>query len=134
MEVDPVPQPTGKPRRGGDRKRVSADRFALLNGFVDFTLARLTRSEIAVWLILYRDSRNDVARTSQADLARRGGLSERGVRDAIQRLKAKGLLSVVRRGGLRQGPSSYRVHLGETLTTGSPLPADSKGQPEVLRP
>jgi hypothetical protein len=69
----------GKPAGGKTR-----DRFAVLNAFVDFTLAELTRNEIAVWLVLYRDTKPDgTARTSQADLARRAGTSDRSIRRAL---------------------------------------------------
>jgi hypothetical protein len=41
----------------------------------DFTLSALTRAEIAVCLLLWRDTKSDgTAQTSQADLARRAQL------------------------------------------------------------
>ena len=92
-----------------DRQK-NAGRFAVLNGFVDFTLAGLTRSEMAVWLVLYRDIKpNGTARTSQADLARRTGSDGSTVRRAIKKLTDKGLLQIVRRGGIGRGASTYRV-------------------------
>jgi DNA-binding MarR family transcriptional regulator len=72
-------------------------------------MAKLSRAEIAVWLILYRDTKDGVARTAQSDLARRAGVNERTVRRAIKKLVRKGLLEVVRQGGLVQGMSVYRV-------------------------
>lgn len=108
-ERQPVEPPKPKP------KRKAANRFAVLNAFVDVTAAELSRSEIMVWLVLYRDTKDGKARTSQTDIARRGGMSVRAVKQATKRLIHLGLLSVVRRGGLRQGPSSYRVYpLGES--------------------
>ncbi len=91
------------------RRRKAAGRFATLNTFVDFTAGTLRRSEIVVWLILYRDTKDGIARTSQADIARRGGLGRRTVCLAIRRLERRGLLCVVYRGGLNRGASSYRV-------------------------
>ena len=61
-------------------KRKAGDRFAVLNAFVDCTAGRLSRGEILVWLVLYRDTRNGIAKTSQADIARRAGISDRTVR------------------------------------------------------
>ncbi len=56
-----------------------------------------------------------VAMTSQADIARRIGISDRAVRSAIRRLAKLGLLVVVRRGGILLGPSKYRVFgIGKT--------------------
>lgn len=87
-----------------------AGRFGTLNAFVDATVAGLKRSELVVWLVLFRDTKaNGLARTSQADIARRGGLSERMVRYALQKLAAAGLVRVVSSGRLRDRASVYRV-------------------------
>lgn len=95
------------------KRRGRSARFAALNAFVDFGIATagLTPAEALTWLILYRDTKGDgIARTAQSDIARRAGLSVRGVKKAVQALTAKGLLDVVRRGRLNDGPSTYRVH------------------------
>ena len=84
-------------------------RFGEINTFADISLASLDRAEIAVWLLLWRDSKDGTARTSQADLARRGGTTDRSVRRAIVSLERKGLLTVVYHGGLNRGLSVYRV-------------------------
>jgi hypothetical protein len=86
-----------------------AGRFALLNGFVDFSLADLSRAEIAVWLILYRDSRDGVARTSLSEIARRAGCNRGTVFRAVRDLKRRGLVKAVYRGGRSRGISRYRV-------------------------
>jgi hypothetical protein len=105
-------KPKGKP---AGARRKPGERFAVLNAFVDFTLADLSRAQIAVWLVLYRDTRDGTARTSYDDIARRAGCSRRNVSRAVRRLERLGLLEVVRRGGLRRGVSRYRV---------CPLPKD----------
>jgi Helix-turn-helix domain len=96
-------------------KRSSRKRFQSINAFLDVTLAGLDRAELAVWLLLWRDTKPDgLARTSQADLARRAGCNPRTVRRALVSLERYGLVCVVRRGGLRTGLSIYRVNpLGE---------------------
>ena len=98
------PPPKQKPNY-----RKTGKRFELLNAFVDSVAHELTRSEILVWMILYRDTRNGIARTSQTDIARRAGTSTRTVCRAINRLRKRGLLIVVYLGGLNRGPSKYRV-------------------------
>src|SRR5262245_10511858 len=57
-------------------------RFPVLNAFVDVTMRRLTGSEVAVWLILFRDTKADTgtSRTGQQDIARRAGVNARTVR------------------------------------------------------
>jgi DNA-binding transcriptional ArsR family regulator len=99
-------QPKGKPTAAG---RKAGERFAVLNAFVDFALAKLSRGEIAVWLVLYRDTRDGTARTSYDDIARRTGLNRRNVGRALRRLEARGLVKIVHRGGRCRGVSRYRV-------------------------
>lgn len=88
-------------------KRNTADRFAVLNTFVDFTAADLRRSELLVWMTLYRDTRNGTATTSQRDIARRCGVTRKTVERAVESLVGRGLLRVVRSGGFRRGSASY---------------------------
>jgi len=110
---EPAPSKNGQQRpqdrRRGKPKGKTSERFAVLNAFTDFALADLSRAEVAVWLVLYRDTRDGTARTSYDDLARRAGINRRNVGRALRRLEARGLLTVVRRGGLRRGASRYRV-------------------------
>jgi len=101
------PASPSKPKR-----RTRSERFAVLNTFADFGLSELTGAETKVWLILFRDLKaaTGTARTGQTDIARRAGLSRRGVQVALDKLTAKGMVRVVRRGRLNRGPSVYRVH------------------------
>ena len=105
----PTPGKASEPK-GKAGKRSAGERFRTLNNFVDFTFAELSRAEIAVWLILYRDTRDGTARTGMADIARRAGCSRRHIVRAVQRLEKLGLLKVVNRGGFRRGASRYRVN------------------------
>ena len=99
-----------KTARRKTSKRQSRLRFELLNAFVETGLAGLSRGELAVWLILYRDARRDgTAQTSLDDLARRGGMNRQTAHRAIGRLKRRKMLRVIRQGGYRLGTSSYRV-------------------------
>lgn len=88
-------------------KRNAADRFAVLNAFVDFTAADLRRSELLVWLTLYRDTRNGTAATSQRDIANRTGLNRKTVERSVASLVRRGLLRVVYAGGFRRGTARY---------------------------
>ena len=101
---------TNKAKGKTTSKRETGDRFGTLNAFVDFSLRELTRAETAVWLTLWRDTKRDgLARTSQADIGRRAGLNVGTVKRAAARLCRRGLLTVVFRGSLHRGPSTYRV-------------------------
>ncbi len=99
-ELPPLDLTPGSPNNGrtghqaeerGRPKGKTGERFAVLNAFVDFALANLTRGEIAVWLVLYRDTRDGTARTSYDALARRAGLNRRNVGRAVRRLEGRGL-------------------------------------------
>lgn len=108
LRADDEPDRPAPPTRAKGRTR--SERFAALNAFADFAMADLTGAETKVWLILFRDTkRTGTARTGQADIARRAGLTVRGVQKALAALQTKGLIRVVRRGRLNAGPSSYRV-------------------------
>jgi hypothetical protein len=94
---------TRRNKTGAARRR-SLERFQVLNGFVDFGLAQLSRSEMAAWLILYRDTKpSGLARTSLSDLARRGGMSRRQATRALRTLIGRGAMHVVRKGVTGRG-------------------------------
>lgn len=85
-------------------------RWSQLNGFVDVSLRDLTPAEVRVWLVLFRDVKaTGTAKTGQADIARRAGLSVRMVRYALTALVRKELVKVVRQGRIGQGVSEYKV-------------------------
>jgi hypothetical protein len=123
MAAGPATAPLPKARDRSKAKR-SAGRFATLNFFLDVTLRTLSRSEAAIWLLLFRDTKpNGLARTGQADLARRSGCDIGTVKRALAKLAAKRLLSVVRRGRSGVGPTIYWVWpiSTELTSAGAPL-------------
>ncbi len=98
------------PARRKTSKQASRLRFEVLNAFVDSGMAHLTRAELAIWLILYRDTKRDgTARTSLSDIARRGGMDRQTASRAVGKLTRRKMIRVLRRGGLSRGPSVYRV-------------------------
>jgi hypothetical protein len=109
LEPEPDETPASPPRRRVPRKRHTADRFGAINSFVDVTLRSLTRTEALVWVVLWRDTRHGLARTSYAGLARTSGCRRATVGIALRSLREKGLLEVVRRGGKGQGSNVYRL-------------------------
>lgn len=94
-ELPPMHRDNDRPRRHQGNKEAkgkAAGRFAVLNAFVDFSMQDLPRAETLVWLALFRDTKADgLARTSQADLARRAGVDVRTARRAIVGLRRRGL-------------------------------------------
>lgn len=104
----PLP-PRDAPKRK-PKPKDNAGRFEILNGFVDCQLAECTGAEIAVWLVLFRDTRNGKACTAQSWIAKRAGVNVRTVRTALGKLKRRGLVEVVKKGGPSAGLAIYRVH------------------------
>jgi hypothetical protein len=109
-----VPSDNGNHRhqdkaKGKPARRKTGDRFAVLNAFVDAGMAGLSKVEALTWLVLYRDTRDSTACTCMESIAARVGCSKRAVIDAVQRLRRRGLLVQVFKGGINRGPSRYRV-------------------------
>lgn len=108
-------QPPARPQghrskaKGKTSRRKAGDRFAVLNGFVDAGMVGLSRVELGIWLVLFRDTRDGTACTSEESIALRIGCSKRAVSKAVGRLRRRGLLVQVFRGGINRGPSRYRV-------------------------
>ncbi len=85
--------------------------LALVGGIASAVLlAAWALAELRVWLILFRDVRDGVARTGMTDIARRAGLTRRGVVKAVAGLKRRRLIEVVARGSVNGSPNVYRVH------------------------
>ena len=84
--------------------------FETFNGFVDLGVRHLSRSEIAAYLILLRDTKPDgTTRTSYNDIATRGGMSRMSAIRAVRSLLKRGVVEVVRRGGRGIGSTTYCV-------------------------
>ena len=99
----------GLSTRKSQPKQSAPGRFRAINTFVDFSMHELTRAELATWLVLWRDERNGTARTSVSAIAIRAGLSRRSILTAIGGLRRRGLLDLIRQGGLNRGSSVYRT-------------------------
>ena len=87
------------------------DRWGMLNQFVDVIMTDLSPRELKVWLVLFRDSRNGIAQTSQGYIAKRTGLRRPTVSAAIAALEARGLIRTIHAGGLNRGISRYEVRV-----------------------
>ncbi len=101
----------GTKPKGKLNRRHTADRFAVLNAFADCGARLVDTTAQACWWIIYRETKPDgLARVSQSRVAECVGVSRLTATRALGRLERAGLLTIVRRGGLREGTSTYRVH------------------------
>ncbi|MFM9964253.1 MAG: transcriptional regulator [Planctomycetaceae bacterium] len=107
--MNPRPATANNSPKSKPKKRATGDRFSTINAFVDCSLADLTRAEALTWIVLWRDTKNGIVRTSMTDVARRIGTTRRAVVDAVAKLEKRGLLIVVFRGGMERGINVYRV-------------------------
>ncbi len=94
---------------GATRSSRAAERFDQINTFLDVTGRTLPRAALLCWLTLWRDSRNGIARTAITDMARRAGCDKRTALRAVRTLVERGLVTVIRKGGLGRGLSTYKV-------------------------
>jgi DNA-binding MarR family transcriptional regulator len=102
------------------RRRYTLERFQVLNDFVDHGLADLSRSEVAVYLILFRDTQpTGLARTSLTELARRGGMSERQASRALNKLIQRGAVHVIRK-AVGQRAAMYSLYPSDVLSEVNP--------------
>ena len=97
--------------KGKRGRRKAADRFAVANAFADYGARLVDPTAQAVWWVLWRETKPDgLAKVSFGRLAECIGRSRRTALRAAGRLEKAGLLTVVRRGSLAEGPSTYRTH------------------------
>ena len=92
-------------------------RFQKINDFVDVDMRHLTPTETSVWLLLWRDTKGNTARTARAYLARRAGVAESTISRAIRRLARRGLLKCIHKGNQERGISVYTL-MASQLTGG----------------
>lgn len=100
---------TDKGKKKGTRH--TRDRFAVLNSFVDAGARLVDPTAQACWWVIYRETKpNGLARVSHSRMGKCIGKSRHTAMRAVGRLEEAGLLTVVRRGGLIGGASTYRVN------------------------
>ena len=110
MDPDP-PRQKQVDGAGAKVNRQHRDRFGVLNAFADYGARLVDTTAQTCWWILYRETKpNGLACVSHARIAECVGVSRVTVTRALRRLEKAGLLTIVRRGGLRVGASTYRVH------------------------
>lgn len=106
-------RPSARSDRPNDpaTKRRAAGRFGVLNRFADTGARLVDTTAQACWWILYRETKPDgLATVSHQRIAECAGVDRKTVTRALSRLESARLLTVVRHGGWRRGPSTYRVH------------------------
>tara|TARA_R110000868_G_scaffold391868_1_gene662197 strand:+ start:6696 stop:7079 length:384 start_codon:yes stop_codon:yes gene_type:complete len=105
--TEPAAPPAKKQRQ--KKPKNSGQRWQMFNVFVDQIMHELLPAQRAVWLVLFRDERNSVAKTGQSDIAKRCGLSRESVNRAIAELESRGLIKTLHQGGINRGSSWYQV-------------------------
>ena len=101
----PRPEPPSRVRRKEPtkgRQEAAAGRFQVLNAFVDQWRRMVSPSALAVWLVLYRETKPDgLAQISHNQIADLIGLKRRATINATQELVEKGLVDIVKRGSAK---------------------------------
>lgn len=82
-----------------------------MNEFADFSAKRVSTTAQAAWWILFRETKpNGLASMSFSQIAEAIGKGRRMAIYAVKELEQAKLLTVVKRGSLNVGPSTYRIH------------------------
>ncbi|MEQ8847410.1 winged helix-turn-helix domain-containing protein [Botrimarina sp.] len=126
----PTPRPDAdraEPKPDATAKRRAAGRFGVLNRFADNGARLVDTTAQACWWILYRETKPDgLATVSHQRVADCVGVDRKTVTRALARLERARLLTVVRHGGWRRGPSTYRVHPTPKRPPPTPTKTDAK--------
>ena len=102
---------SGKAASKPHKRPETTGRFQTMNAFADLSARLVDTTAQACWWILFRETKsNGTATVSHEQIADRAGVARLTVTRALARLEDAKLLSVVKRGGWRNGPSTYRVH------------------------
>jgi len=110
----PPGTPTTKTGTNGQRTKAKSDkvgRFQVLNQFVDESAKEFNTTAVAVWLVLWRETKPDgLAKVSFNQIGERLGISRRSVMRSVSLLVEAKLVKVVSRGtATGHMPSTYRV-------------------------
>lgn len=112
-------------REGGSQKGTLWRKIDFWNAFVDRALPYIPHLDSLVWMSLLRHSWDGVVTRSHGRLAKDTNVSERTIRRAMDRLENKGLIRVLKRGGLRVGASTLQLGVRDLRPRG--------GESEVTR-
>lgn len=132
--LPPMTPPNERPpaeredRRTPTAKRRAAGRFGVLNRFADEGARLVDTTAQACWWVLYRETKPDgLATVSHQRVAVCIGVDRKTVTRALARLETARLLTVVRHGGWRRGPSTYRIHATPKKASSNQMAAGSPG-------
>ena len=107
------PEDETKPPKSKPKANKHKGRFAEINAFTAASQRELSRSQIAVWLVLWTktDAKTGLAKVSLTAMANEAGCSRRAAIDAIKDLEQKRLVKQVSRGSnLTNEPSVYKTY------------------------
>ncbi len=96
-------------RDGGRPKGRLWKKMDAYNAFIDQAFPFIPHVDRLVWLVLFRHAADGVVKRSHSLVAKDVGCSVRTIQRAIDRLRAAGLVRVLKRGGLRVGASTFRL-------------------------
>jgi hypothetical protein len=108
--AQPVVAPQAPTRKPGGKRKASAGRWATLNAFHDTVARHLPPTEQAVWSHLFRWCRDGKVSVSTREIAAGCGIDKVTATRALAKLKAVGLVWVVKLSRHRGTASVYGLH------------------------
>lgn len=106
---EPGEEPPKPKAKAPKAPKKDANRWQEFNHVVDVVMRDLPPAQLAVWVVLFRDERGGVSKSAQTYIATRCGLSRESVSRAIAGLVRRGLVTILRKGGINKGFSWYRL-------------------------
>lgn len=107
---EPSPAPPVRTKAKG-KSPATTERFKIMNEFSDLSARQVDAMAQLVWFHLWRETKsNGHACISFGQLAEKIGKSRRTVIRAVKHLEDAKLVTVVKRGRMNEGPSTYQVH------------------------
>lgn len=106
-----VPQETPPPAQNRPQPAArKGDRWAAFNSFMDVIAPRLTLTERAVWLVMFRYARNGMCKTSQRAIANQAHIDKATAGRALKQLTQLGLVWPVSKSRSKGEASVYGLH------------------------
>jgi predicted transcriptional regulator len=100
-----------QPAKSGRAKTTaSSTRWQTLNQFVDVVAPAITKTEVLVWMLLFRHATNGTVETSERRIATALQLTKTSAGRALRGLTAAGLVWPIYRSTTKAASSKYGVH------------------------
>ncbi len=115
---------------GNRRLEATKRKITGWNLFVDLLVGGLPPVPALVWAVLYRHAQEGVVTRANSTLGRDLSVSKETIKRAINLLREKKLLQVVRQGGMHVGATTYQMAVRDLKKSAETLPVEQARAPD----